>query len=107
MLSGWVAVLPLAAVQLWVSSRWKSFGAALALNVCFTLPAIFAAQSAEFGPWYPWAQPMLAMTPIVTRTLEDTALNVAPATLWVVIAGGMIVALLGGLITFARADIAS
>ncbi|MHB8925501.1 MAG: ABC transporter permease [Coriobacteriia bacterium] len=106
LLSGWVAVLPLAAVQLWVSTRWRSFGAALALNVCFTLPAIFAAQSAEFGPWYPWAQPMLAMTPIVTQTVNDATLNVSPATLWIVIIGGLAVALAGGLLTFVRADFA-
>ncbi|PKQ38212.1 MAG: hypothetical protein CVT59_03010 [Actinobacteria bacterium HGW-Actinobacteria-1] len=105
MLAGWVAVLPLAAVQLWVSSRWKSFGAALALNVCLTLPAIFAAQSHEFGPWYPWAQPLLAMSPFASDQTGSTALNVAPMTLWVVIVGGFVVSLIGGLVTFARADV--
>lgn len=107
LLSGWVAVLPLAAVQLWVSSRWRSFGAALALNVCFTLPAIFAAQSREIGPWYPWAQPMLAMSPMVMRETGQTMLNVAPATLWIVIVGGLAVALAGGITTFARANISA
>lgn len=105
LLSGWVAVLPLAAVQLLISSRWRSFGAALALNVCFTLPAIFAAQSGEIGPWYPWAQPMLAMTPAVSGSLKDSLMNVAPATFWVVIVGGFAVAMVGGLVTFARADV--
>jgi len=105
LLGGWVAVLPLAAVQLWVSSRWKSFGAALALNVCFTLPAIFAAQSHEIAPWYPWAQPVLAMSGLGPTSAEDIALGVSMTTLWVVIVGGLAVALLGGLWTFARADI--
>lgn len=107
LLAGWIAVLPLAAVQLWVSSRWKSFGAALALNVCFTLPAIFAAQSHEFAPWYPWAQPVLAMSGMGPTSAEDIALGISMTTLWTVIVGGLIVALAGGLITFARADMRS
>jgi len=105
LLSGWVAVLPLAALQLWVSSRWKSFGAALALNVCLTLPSIFAAQSHDIGPWYPWAQPLLAMASSVSRQTGESLLNVSPTTLWVVVFGGFAVAMVGGLLTFARADI--
>jgi hypothetical protein len=106
-LAGWIAVLPLAAVQLWASSRWKSFGASLALNVVLTLPAIFAAQSHEIGPWYPWAQPVLAMSGMGPTSAEDIALGVSMTTLWVVIVGGLVVALLGGMLTFARADIRS
>lgn len=104
LLAGWVATLPLAAVQLWVSSRWKSFGAALALNVCLTLPAIFAAQSSEFGPWYPWAQPMLAMLPSTAQISAGGPLSIAPETFWIVIVGGFVVALAGGLLTFLRSD---
>lgn len=104
LLAGWVAVLPLAAVQLWVSSRWRSFGAALALNVCFTLPAIFAAQSSQIGPWYPWAQPMLAMMPSQAQISAGGPLSIAPETFWVVIVGGFVVALVGGVLTFARRD---
>lgn len=103
--AGWVAVLPLAAMQLWISSRWKSFGAALALNVCFTLPAIFAAQSSEFGPWYPWAQPLLAMLPARAEISASGPLSIAPETFWLVIVGGFAVALVGGLLTIARADV--
>ncbi|PKQ20728.1 MAG: hypothetical protein CVT66_03215 [Actinobacteria bacterium HGW-Actinobacteria-6] len=105
LLGGWIAVLPLAAVQLWVSSRWKSFGAALALNVCLTLPAIFAAQSHEIGPWYPWAQPVLAMSGLGPSSAKGMALGLSMTTLWVVIGGGLAVALIGGLVTFARADV--
>ncbi len=107
LLAGWLAVLPLAAVQLWASSRWKSFGAALALNVCFTLPAIFAAQSHEFAPWYPWAQPVLAMSGLGPTSAEDIALGISMKTLWTVIVGGLVVALSGGLLTFQRADLHS
>lgn len=103
--AGWVAVLPLAAMQLWVSSRWRSFGAALALNVCFTLPAIFAAQSSEFGPWYPWAQPLLAMLPDRAEISAGGPLSIAPETFWLVIVGGFALALVGGLLTITRADV--
>lgn len=105
LLAGWLAVLPLAAVQLWASTRWKSFGASLALNVCLTLPAIFAAQSHEFAPWYPWAQPVLAMSGISGTSHSNLALGISTTTLWVVIVGGLVVALAGGLLTFARVDI--
>ena len=40
------------------SRRWKSFGAALALNVCLTLPVDLRGTVTEIGPWYPWAQPI-------------------------------------------------
>jgi len=106
-LAGWVAVLPLAALQLWVSSRWKSFGAALALNVCCTLPAIFAAQSSEYGPWYPWAQPLLAMLPDRAEISAAGPLSIAPETFWLVIVGGFFVALAGGLLTTVRSDVPS
>lgn len=103
--AGWFAVLPLAALQLWISSRWKSFGAALALNVCFTLPAIFAAQSSEFGPWYPWAQPLLAMLPERAEISAGGPLQIAPQTFWLVIVGGFVLALAGGLLTITRSDV--
>jgi len=102
LLAGWVAVLPLAALQLWASVRWRTFGGPLALNMVLTLPSIFAAQSATYGPWYPWAQPLLAMV----TTAQKGLLNVSTTTLVVVIAGGFAVAMLGGLVSFARADIA-
>lgn len=62
-LGGWLACIPLIALQLWVSTWWKSFGAPFALNVILTIPAVAVAHSARFGPVYPWAQPMLAMIP--------------------------------------------
>jgi hypothetical protein len=101
---GWLAVLPLAALQLWASTRFRSFGAGLALNVCLTLPAIFAAQSREIGPWYPWAQPVLAMMP-KAGVQGPMALNVSSTTLWVVIVGGFVLAMGGGLLTFVRTDV--
>lgn len=107
LLAGWLAVLPLAAVQLWASTRWASFGASLALNVCLTLPAIFAAQSHEFGPWYPWAQPVLAMSGVGGTSSTNLALGIPATTLWAVIVGGLLVALAGGLLTFSAADVRS
>lgn len=60
---GWLACIPLIALQLWVSTWWKSFGAPFALNIILTIPAVAVAHSVRFGPVYPWAQPMLAMIP--------------------------------------------
>lgn len=64
-IGGWFACFPIVALQLWVSTAWASFAAPLALNVIFTLPNMLVANSKMFGPWYPWAQPFLAMLPKV------------------------------------------
>ncbi|MWV45854.1 ABC transporter permease subunit [Paenibacillus sp. HJL G12] len=63
LLGGWIACLPLAALQLAVSMMWSSFAAPLALNVTFTIPNILVANSGTYGPFYPWAQPLLATIP--------------------------------------------
>lgn len=60
-LGGWLATFPLVALQLGLSVMWKSFAAPFAVNVVFTLPNIFAVNSDQFGPYYPWAQPFLMM----------------------------------------------
>ena len=72
--AGWVATVPLTALQLWVSARWSSFAAPFALNVIGTLPA-----TAAGGTWaqvYPWCLPALAMlshlTPVAVITLCTT-----------------------------------
>ncbi|WP_054026196.1 ABC transporter permease [Bacillus sp. FJAT-28004] len=59
--SGWLACLPLAALQLLVSVSWSSFAAPLVINVMLTLPNMLVVNSERFAPFYPWAQPMLAM----------------------------------------------
>lgn len=58
---GFVACLPLVALQLFVSTVWTSFAAPLVLNMMFTVPNILISNSATYGPYYPWAQPMLVM----------------------------------------------
>ncbi len=98
-IAGWVAVLPLAALQLWVSFLWRSFGVPLAINIVLALPTILAAQSKEFGPFYPWAQPMLAMMPA-----GNGYLDVHTETLVSVILTGFLVAGIGGWIHFCRRD---
>ncbi|KAB8137844.1 ABC transporter permease subunit [Gracilibacillus oryzae] len=58
---GWVATLPLVALQLWMSMLFKSFAAPFAVNVIFTLPTIMVVNSEKIGPYYPWAQPFSMM----------------------------------------------
>ncbi|WP_047986023.1 ABC transporter permease [Ornithinibacillus californiensis] len=60
-LGGWVATLPLASLQLWMSMMFKSFAASFSVNVIFTLPTIVIVNSERFGPYYPWAQPFSMM----------------------------------------------
>jgi len=97
---GWVACLPLAALQLAVSAAWPSFAAPLAVNVIFTLPNMLVANSAAYAPYYPWAQPMLAMIPRETYTFG--AFSLPPFTLFVVILGSFAVFFAAGWGYFAR-----
>ncbi len=101
LLLGWLAVLPIAALQMWASTRWKAFGSALALNVVLTLPAIFAVQSDKVGPWYPWAQPFRAM--LSGMSINDTGVDLG--VLAIIVVAGFVAALVGGMTSFARSDV--
>jgi len=95
---GWLSALPLAALQLVVSVRWKSFALPLAINVILAFPALMAAQS-RFGPYYPWAQPVLAMVrPLMGDPLE--VLRFLPVVLI-----GFVVFAAAGLVYFCRRDV--
>ncbi|MBA4493845.1 ABC transporter permease [Paenactinomyces guangxiensis] len=97
--SGWVALLPLAALQLCVSFLWKNFAAPLALNVVLSIPSILVANSETFGPWYPWAQPYLAML-----SMDQSWFSVSPETFYIVILGSFLFFFWGGWISFTQRD---
>ncbi|MFE8701923.1 ABC transporter permease [Cytobacillus sp. FJAT-54145] len=100
---GWIACLPLAALQMLVSVAWSSFAAPLAINVILTIPNILVVNSAEYGPYHPWAQPFLAMMPRSDESFG--ALNVSPETLYFVILGSFVLLFLSGLTYFNRKEI--
>lgn len=102
-IGGWIACMPLAALQLFVSTAWSSFAAPLALNVIFTLPNILVINSEKFGPYYPWSQPILLML----SGSEDNfgALHVPIETLVIVILGSFILFFLAGFTYFQRKEI--
>jgi hypothetical protein len=93
MISGLVAVLPLTALLLWIGIAWTSFAAPFALNVILTFPSILVANSATYGPIYPWAQPFLMMLPVN----EGEVFYVPLAKICLVIGGSLIIFLAGGL----------
>lgn len=97
-IGGWIATIPLAALQLWVSTWWNSFSAPFALNIIFTIPAMVVATS-SYAPTYPWAQPMLAMLPS-----HQGMLNVTTETAMTITIAG-IVFMIGGWLHFTRRDI--
>jgi len=103
LLGGWVACLPLAALQLAVSVAWASFAAPLAINVIFTLPNLLIVNSANYGPYYPWAQPVLAMMP--HDAYGYGAFNVSAMTLFAVILGSFVLFLIGGWLYWTRKSI--
>ncbi|KOS63179.1 ABC transporter permease [Lysinibacillus agricola] len=98
-IGGWVATLPLVALQLWMSIMFKSFAAPFAVNVIFTLPSILIINSERFGPYYPWAQPF-SMMYIVGNT--DDVFFVPWDQLLTVVGGGFLLFFLGGYLYFQR-----
>ena len=95
---GLIASLPLAALQLWVSSAWASFAAPLALNVIMTIPNLLVVNSAKYGPWYPWSQPFLMMMPKTGDTFGVFYMPIE--TLVYVVLGSFVLFLSGGLLYF-------
>ena len=101
-IGGWVACLPLIALQMFVSVAWSSFAAPLAVNVIFTIPNMLIVQSEKFGPYYPWAQPFLLMMPNSAESFG--ALNVSMETLVIVILGSFVLFMGSGLGYFMRKE---
>ncbi|WNQ11303.1 ABC transporter permease [Paenibacillus aurantius] len=97
---GWLACLPLAALQLAVSTAWSSFAAPLAVNVIFTIPNLLVANSKDYAPFYPWAQPLLAMMP--RSGFDFGAFTLSSATLFTVIGVSFAVFFAGGWAYFSR-----
>lgn len=101
-IGGWVACLPLIALQMFVSVAWSSFAAPLAVNVIFTIPNMLIVNSEIFGPYYPWAQPFLMMMPNSAENFG--ALNVSTETLFIVIVGSFVLFIASGLGYFMRKE---
>ncbi|MEN2767434.1 ABC transporter permease [Ornithinibacillus xuwenensis] len=101
-LGGWIASLPLAALQLWMSMMFRSFAAPLAVNVIFTLPAILAINSERFGPYYPWAQPFSMM--YIGGDTSDVFF-IPWEQLLTVVGGGFLLFFIGGYLYFQRKSV--
>jgi hypothetical protein len=100
---GFIACLPLAALQMLVSIGWSSFAAPLAINVALTVPNMLIINSETFGPIYPWAQPMLAMLWYGDESFGSLALPLEH--IFITILGSFVVFLAAGLIYFKRKEI--
>lgn len=73
----------------------------MAVSAIFTLPNILLVNSEKYGPWYPWAQPMIAMLSGAQQA-EPGVLGVPPETLFIVILGSFIAFFLSGFVYFQR-----
>ncbi|MFF2483208.1 ABC transporter permease [Paenibacillus sp. NPDC058071] len=100
---GWAACLPLAALQLAVSTLWSSFAAPLALNVMLVLPNMMVVNSADISPFYPWAQPTLLM--MSGGTMDFGGYTIPYWQLLTTVIGSFLVFLTGGLAYFNRKEI--
>ncbi|WP_068784462.1 ABC transporter permease [Paenibacillus phocaensis] len=97
---GLIACLPLIALQLGVSLAWSSFAAPLAVNVSLTIPNLLIINSAKIGPFYPWAQPLLAMMP--RGQADYGAFNLPLESLLLTILGSFLLFLTAGMLYFRR-----
>lgn len=101
--SGWLACLPLAALQLLVSVGWSSFAAPLVINVMLTVPNMLVLNSERFAPFYPWAQPMLAMLSFGESELGRLTLPLE--NVLITVTGSFAVFLAAGLVYFNRKEV--
>lgn len=100
---GWLACASLAALQLLVSLAFHSFAAPMAINVILTMPNILVANSAEYGPYYPWAQPLLAMIP---KNAQELGAFLIPAeSLLYTVGGGFVLFAAAGWWYFGRKSV--
>ncbi|CAH0122394.1 MULTISPECIES: ABC transporter permease [unclassified Paenibacillus] len=61
---GWIGMFPLAAIQLWFSTKYKNFGIAFSINVaCVLLNVIFSGLHSLLGMWFPFILPFYTMMP--------------------------------------------
>lgn len=104
LIGGWIACLPLAALQLGVSLSWTSFAAPLAINVALTIPNMLIINSADIAPFYPWAQPILAMMPAYGEA-DYGAFNLPLENLMITVLGSFLLFFATGLIHFRRKEI--
>lgn len=100
LLGGLIACLPLVALQLGVSLVWSSFAAPLAVNVSLTIPNLLIINSAKVGPYYPWAQPLLAMMP--RGQADYGAFNLPYESLFITVLGSFLLFLAAGMLYFRR-----
>ncbi|QKY70733.1 ABC transporter permease [Lentibacillus sp. CBA3610] len=96
---GWVATMPLVALQLTLSILWKSFAAPFAVNVIFTLPSILAVNSETYGPYYPWGQPFLMM---YAGGAQESVFFVPWEQVLTVVGGSLVIFFAAGWIYFQR-----
>ncbi|MGE7676364.1 ABC transporter permease [Lysinibacillus sp. NPDC094403] len=94
---GWLATLPLAAIQLILSIKWSSFSIPIAINIILTLPVLLAVNS-SYGQFYPWAQPALAMSPPDETPIQSLSV------FYTVILITFSISIISGLIKFNKSD---
>ncbi len=63
-IGGWLACFPLAMLQIWLATRFQSFGGALLLCIFSVIPNIvLTGLPASLGAWFPFTSPYYAMFP--------------------------------------------
>lgn len=81
-IGGWIGILPLAALQLIISIKVRSFGASLALSIGCVVPNIvLTGFHSSIGAWLPFTIPYYVMMP----QAAIYAPRVEPYSLWAIV----------------------
>jgi hypothetical protein len=93
-----VAALFGATIQHWVSLRWQTFTAAMGFGMCVTVMGFVAANSVQWGPWFPWSMSMFA-------TIRAAATGTNVSHVMTAAVSGAVVAALAGAWEFSQREI--
>jgi lantibiotic transport system permease protein len=64
LIGGWIAVFPLAAFQIFISQKIKTFGVSIIFNIFCVIPNIvLTGLNSTIGSWFPFTLPYYAMFP--------------------------------------------
>lgn len=100
-IGGWIGILPLAALQIWLSTKIKSFGTAQIVNFCCVVPNIvFTGFPSQIGAWLPFSPPYYIMMP----QTASYAPRVEPYSLFAIVLITFVAYLMLGKRSFVRRD---
>ena len=80
-----LAVLLAVTIQHWVSLRWASFVTAMGFGMAAMVAGFLAANSGDYGPWFPWSLTLHTLRPRITLVVNPMIYSVVAGALVAVV----------------------